>query len=94
MSDILGWIGAALVLGAYGLVSLGKLPSTSALWAGMNIVGAASLAASAALDRRWPFVVLNSVWLMIGVVSLARPPRRVEDAPSPDHLDPPQPTAH
>lgn len=93
MSDVLGWLGAALVLGAYALVSLGKLPSTSRIWAAMNIVGAATLAWSAAIDARWPFVVLNSVWFMIGVVSLVRPPR-AGGSPTPDHLDPPQPTAH
>ncbi|MDQ3940172.1 MAG: hypothetical protein M3238_02350 [Actinomycetota bacterium] len=74
MSDVLGWLGAALVLGAYGLVSLGKLPPSSRLWSTMNIVGAGALAWSATLDERWPFVVLNSVWLVIGVAALVRPP--------------------
>ena len=81
MADVLGWTGAALVLGAYALVSLGKVAPTSKLWAAMNIVGAGALAWSAAIDRRWPFVVLNSVWLAIGVSSLIKPPRPRNDVP-------------
>lgn len=76
MANVLGWLGAALVLGAYALVSLGRLPPTSKLWAAMNIVGAGTLAWSAALDQRWPFVALNSVWLMIGVASMVKPPQQ------------------
>ena len=84
MSDVLGWSGAAIVLGAYALVSLGSLPPSSKLWAIMNIVGAGSLAWSAALDQRWPFVVLNSVWLLIGLSSLLRPPVTPEAADASD----------
>lgn len=94
MTHILGWTGAVLVLGAYGLVSLEKLPPTSRLWAAMNIVGSAALAWSAVLDRRWPFVMLNIVWATIGIWSLVKPPRPAASAVTPDHLDPPRPTAH
>lgn len=90
MADILGWLGATLVLGAYALVSLRKLPPSSLLWAGMNVVGAATLATSALIDARWPFVVLNVVWLCIGLWGIIHPPKEV----TPDRLDPPQPTAH
>jgi hypothetical protein len=94
MANLLGWVGAALVLGAYALVSLGRLPSTSKLWAGMNIVGAGTLAWSAMLDRRWPFVALNTVWFLIGVISLVRPPKGPEPTLSPDPSGAPKPTAH
>lgn len=93
MTHVLGWSGAVLVLGAYALVSLGKLPATSRLWAAMNIVGSGALAWSAVLDRRWPFVMLNVVWASIGIVSLFKPPRPVAVPRTPDHLDPPPPTA-
>lgn len=76
MANVLGWIGAVLVLGAYALVATRKLPPTSKLWAAMNVMGAGSLAWSATLDENWPFVVLNSVWLLIGVGSLVKPPRQ------------------
>ncbi len=75
MANVLGWIGAVLVLGAYALVSLGKLPPSSRMWATMNILGAGSLAGSATLDENWPFVVLNSVWVAIGVASFIKPPQ-------------------
>jgi len=75
MSTWLGWIGAVLVLGAYGLVSFAVVKPESRLWAFMNITGAAALAVSAGLVRRWPFVVLNAVWFLIGISSLLRPPK-------------------
>lgn len=93
MTHVLGWTGAVLVLGAYALVSLGKLPPSSRLWAAMNIVGSAALAWSALLDRRWPFVTLNLVWASVGVWSLFRPPRPAGAASRPAHPDPQQPTA-
>lgn len=76
MANVLGWIGAVLVLGAYALVSLGKLPPSSRMWAALNILGAGSLAWSATLDENWPFVVLNSVWAMIGVAAFVKPPQQ------------------
>lgn len=93
MTHLLGWTGAVLILGAYALVSLGKLPPSSRLWAGMNIVGSGALAWSSLLDRRWPFVTLNLVWAGVGIWSLINPPRPAAEPVTPDHLDPPQPTA-
>ena len=39
--EIAGWAGAALILGAYLLLSMGRLTGQSALYQGMNVVGAA-----------------------------------------------------
>jgi hypothetical protein len=39
--EVAGWIGAALILGGYALLSAGKLTGQSPLYQWMNVVGAA-----------------------------------------------------
>jgi hypothetical protein len=70
--DIAGWTGAALILGAYGLISAGKMQPRSALYQWMNIVGAIALMLNSGWHGAWPSVGLNIVWLGIGVAALAR----------------------
>jgi hypothetical protein len=70
--DIAGWTGAALILGAYGLISAGKMQPRSALYQWMNIVGAIALMLNSGWHGAWPSVGLNIVWLGIGVVALRR----------------------
>jgi len=70
--DITGWIGAVLILGAYGLVSTGKLQARSALYQWMNILGAAGLIINSGWMGAWPSAGLNVVWLGIAVYALRR----------------------
>jgi hypothetical protein len=67
-----GWSGAALVLGAYALVSMRKQASDSASFQAMNIVGAVGLATSAAANDAWASAVVNVLWIAIGVVVTLR----------------------
>ena len=39
--EVIGWAGAALILGAYALLSVGKLRAESVTYQLMNILGAA-----------------------------------------------------
>ena len=66
-----GWLGAALILGAYGLITTGKLQARSALYQWMNIVGAAGFIINSGWNGAWPSAALNIVWLAIGVYGLA-----------------------
>ena len=74
--DIAGWSGAALILGAYGLISAGKLQPRSVLYQGMNVVGAIGFIINSGWNGAWPSVGLNVVWLGIALVALMRRPRR------------------
>ena len=67
-----GWGGAALLLGAYALVSAGRLSGGGATFQVMNLVGAAGLATNSAVNDAWPSVALNLVWIGIGAVTLLR----------------------
>ncbi len=67
-----GWLAAALILGAYGLITTGKLQARSALYQWMNIVGAVGFIVNSGWNGAWPSAWLNVVWLAIGFYGLKR----------------------
>ena len=67
-----GWVGAALILLAYLLLSMGKVSGQSALYQGMNVVGAAGFIVNGWWHGALPSAVLNVIWMMIGGVALWR----------------------
>ncbi|MBA2953435.1 hypothetical protein GON03_03850 [Nocardioides sp. MAH-18] len=62
----------ALLLGAYALVTAGRLPGTGLTFQVMNLVGGALLMVNSAWYGAWPSAVLNLVWVVIGTVGLVR----------------------
>ena len=80
--EVLGWLGAGLLLLAYALVSRGVVAARSLRYQAMNVLGALLLALNSAVNGAWPSVGLNTVWLVVGVVAvtgalLGRTPRAV-----------------
>lgn len=69
----IGWLGAALVLSAYMLTTLGWLAATSVTAAVLNIAGGAGVAAVSWSRRNYQPLVVNLVWTVIALVSLLRP---------------------
>jgi hypothetical protein len=69
-----GWAGAALLLGAYALVSAGRLAGGGLAFQLMNLAGAVGLAVNSAVNGAWPSVALNLVWIAVGAVTLLRRP--------------------
>ena len=67
-----GWAGAALILLAYLLLSMGRLTGQSALYQGMNVVGAAGFVLNGWWHGAMPSAVLNVVWALIGAFALWR----------------------
>ena len=67
-----GWLGALLILGAYGLVTTGKLNVRSPLYQWMNIVGAVGFIINSGWNGAWPSAWLNIVWLAIGIYGITR----------------------
>ena len=70
MFDIVGWIGAGLILGAYALLTAGKLDARSNAYQGMNVVGALGFIANGWWHGAMPSAVLNVIWAGIGLVAL------------------------
>ena len=82
--DVAGWVGMALLIGAYALVTAGRILGTSLLFQLMNLVGGAALMVNSAYYGAWPSAALNLVWVVIGVVGLARARLRTASAPLQD----------
>ncbi len=70
--EVAGWIGATLILLGYLLVSAGRLTGQSAVYQGMNIVGAAGFIVNGWWHGAIPSTALNVVWMLIGGVALWR----------------------
>lgn len=70
--DTVGWAGAAALLLAYGLVSLGRLNGRSIRFQLLNLFGAVGLLANGVYHDAWPSAALNAVWFVIGVTTLMR----------------------
>jgi len=72
MIEAAGWIGAGLILGAYVLLSAGKLKGDSPVYQWMNVVGAAGFILNSGYNGAIPSMVLNVIWVGIGVIALWR----------------------
>jgi hypothetical protein len=74
-SDILASIGVIILLIAFLLNLYKKLPAQSKLYGFMNFLGAGICCFSSYLIRFYPFVVLESVWGFVALLSLFNVPR-------------------
>ncbi len=74
--EIIGWAGAALILGAYALLSANRLRAESLTYHLMNILGAAGFVINSGYNGALPSAVMNVVWIGIGVYALAQMRRR------------------
>ena len=70
--EIAGWAGASLILGAYLLLSMGRLTGQSVTYQAMNVAGAAGFIVNGWWHGAVPSAVLNVIWMMIGGVALWR----------------------
>jgi hypothetical protein len=70
--DVLGWLGAAALLAAYGLVSTNRLNGDSVRYQELNLVGAVLLIVNSLYYGAYPSVGVNVVWIGIGLFALWR----------------------
>ena len=70
--EVLGWAGMGLILGAYGLLSAGKVASDSNTYQYMNIAGAAGFIVNSGVNGAYPSATLNVCWMAIGFYALAK----------------------
>ena len=72
LMEIVGWIGAVLILAGYALLTAEKVTSKSVSYQAMNVVGATGFIANGVWNGAWPSAVLNIIWVGIGAVALIR----------------------
>jgi hypothetical protein len=73
--DVCGWIGALLVIAAFGLVSFDRLSAASLRYQALNIVGSILLIVNTAWHAAWPSAAVNVIWAGIALIAVARRPR-------------------
>ncbi len=78
--EIIGWSGAALILGAYALLSAGKIRAETVTYHLMNILGAAGFVINSGWNGALPSAAMNVVWIGIGVYALRQMQRRARQA--------------
>ena len=67
-----GWIGAALILLAYILVTMGRLTGQSLAFQWMNLFGALGFVINGWWHQAIPSASLNVIWMLIAAVALWR----------------------
>ena len=70
--DILGWLGALILIAAYVVVSYGEASGRSRVYQALNVVGSALLVVNTAWHRAWPSSAVNILWAAIGIGALIR----------------------
>ena len=68
--DILGILGVICILGAYLALQLEKLDPKSALYSGLNALGAALVLLSLYYDFNLSAALIESAWLVISIFGL------------------------
>jgi hypothetical protein len=68
--DVIGWIGAAALLAAYGLVSTKKLMGDSLPYQLLNLGGSMLLIVNSLYYGAYPSVGVNVVWIAIALLAL------------------------
>ncbi|HET9399187.1 MAG TPA: hypothetical protein VFO45_10255 [Sphingomicrobium sp.] len=81
--EVAGWAGAALILVAYLLLSMGRLTGQSALYQWMNVFGAAGFTVNGWWHGALPSAALNVIWMLIGAVALWRIAQRKKGSSTP-----------
>ena len=70
--EVSGWVAALLILGSYGMLSIGRMQARSALYQWMNVIGALGFIINCSWNGAWPSVALNVVWMGIACYALRR----------------------
>ncbi len=69
---IVGWLGVIFYIMAYLLLSIGKLTAGNPRFHLLNVLGAIGLITDSAYHRDSPNLVVNLVWLLIGIFAIGK----------------------
>ena len=77
--DVIGWLGAAALLAAYGLVSAKRLDGDSMTFQLLNLIGAIFLIINTAYYGAYPSAFVNIVWVGIAVATILHVKKKALD---------------
>ncbi|MBT2229092.1 hypothetical protein [Nonomuraea sp. NEAU-A123] len=67
---VVGWLGAALLLFGYAMITASRMSSDGAPYQLVNLAGSIGLMVNSACNAAWPSAGLNLVWALIGTTAL------------------------
>ncbi len=70
--EIIGWIGAVLITGAYFLNITGKLKSSSLAYISSNLIGGIFFTINTLVHHAYPSMIVNIIWVFIAVAALLK----------------------
>ena len=70
--EIIGWIGAVLIVGAYFLNINGKLSSRSVVYIISNLVGGIFFTINTLVHHAYPSMLVNIIWVLIAIAALMK----------------------
>ena len=68
--DAIGWLGAALLLVAYAMISSKRLEADSTAYQLLNIIGSLFLVANTIFYQAYPSSFVNVIWAGIAIFSI------------------------
>jgi hypothetical protein len=68
--EIIGWIGAVLIIGSYFLNINGKLRSSSRVYILSNLFGGVFFTINTLVHHAYPSMIVNIIWIIIAVAAL------------------------
>lgn len=68
--DVVGWLGAGLLLYGYAMVSSSRISGDGMPYQLINLIGSVSLMINSAYNAAWPSAGLNLIWAAIGIVAV------------------------
>ncbi len=72
MIKTIGWIGTVLLIGVYGLNSLGYISSVSLWYPLLNLVAAICLGIRVYADKNYSNVILEVFWAGIAIFAIVK----------------------
>jgi hypothetical protein len=70
ITDYAGAIGVTLLLVAFFLNLVGRIPKEGAAYLLLNVVGAGLACLASVLLRYWPFIILEGCWTLVSAIGL------------------------
>ena len=70
--EIIGWIGAVLIVGAYFFNINGKLKSSSIVYIISNLLGGIFFTLNTFVHKAYPSMIVNIIWVIIAIAAILK----------------------
>jgi hypothetical protein len=74
--NIFGWVGAILLVLAYGLVSIKRVGGDSIFYQILNVIASVLLITNSYYYKAFPSVAVNCIWISIALITIFRNVRK------------------